>query len=160
MKQKEIAMYMDWALRTAQLSTANRLKVGSVMVNGNNIAYGYNGTPKGWNNACEKIDETGESKTLDYVIHAEENVLLKCAAEGMPCRGGTLFISHAPCLRCSSRLIQAEIKTVYYKYNYRDPSGIRALLDSGIDVIQLTDLGDSKDELLYCGYEIRQMRLF
>ena len=159
MKTKEILMYMDWASRTAQLSTANRLQVGAVLVNENFIAYGYNGTPRGWNNSCEKYED-GKSVTLDYVIHAEENVILKCANQGIPCKGGTLFITHAPCLRCATRLIQAEIKTVYYKYNYRDPSGIRALLDSSINVFHVEDFGDSNDEILHSGCEVRQMCLF
>ncbi len=54
MKQKFIDLYKDWALRVAQLSYANRLKVGAVIVKDDTvISYGYNGMPAGWDNNCE-----------------------------------------------------------------------------------------------------------
>jgi dCMP deaminase len=55
MKQKFIDLYKDWALRVAQLSYANRLKVGAVIVKDDTvISYGYNGMPAGWDNTCEE----------------------------------------------------------------------------------------------------------
>lgn len=54
MKQKYIDLYMDWALRSAQLSHAKRLQVGAVIVKDDTvISYGYNGMPAGWDNNCE-----------------------------------------------------------------------------------------------------------
>lgn len=57
MKQKFVDYYMRIAEETAKLSTAVRLKVGSVIVRDNKIlATGYNGTPTGWDNNCENIE--------------------------------------------------------------------------------------------------------
>jgi dCMP deaminase len=54
MKQKYIDMYMDWALRAADLSHALRLQVGAVIVKEDRvISMGYNGMPAGWDNNCE-----------------------------------------------------------------------------------------------------------
>lgn len=54
MKQKWLDAYMDTAERFAQLSSAQRLKVGSVIVKDHRIiSIGYNGTPAGWDNVCE-----------------------------------------------------------------------------------------------------------
>ncbi len=54
MKQKFINLYMDWAKRTAELSHAQRLHVGAVIVKDDTvISYGYNGMPAGWDNNCE-----------------------------------------------------------------------------------------------------------
>lgn len=54
MKQKWVDAYMDVAERFAQLSSAVRLKVGSVIVKDHRIvSIGYNGTPAGWDNDCE-----------------------------------------------------------------------------------------------------------
>lgn len=45
---------MSCAKTFAQLSSAVRLKVGCVIVKDDSIiAYGYNGTPTGWDNNCE-----------------------------------------------------------------------------------------------------------
>ncbi len=54
MKQKYIDLYMDWARRAAELSHAQRLHVGAVIVKDDIvISYGYNGMPAGWDNNCE-----------------------------------------------------------------------------------------------------------
>ena len=48
---------MKVAELTSTLSYAKRLKVGSVIVKGNNIlATGYNGMPSGWDNNCESFE--------------------------------------------------------------------------------------------------------
>ena len=47
-------MYMDWAVRAADLSHARRLQVGAVIVKEDRvISMGYNGMPAGWDNDCE-----------------------------------------------------------------------------------------------------------
>jgi len=54
MKEKFKQLYMDWAVRVAQLSHARRLQVGAVIVKDDSvISYGYNGMPAGWDNNCE-----------------------------------------------------------------------------------------------------------
>lgn len=54
MKQKWVDAYMDVAERFAQLSSAEKLKVGAVVVKDHRIiSIGYNGTPAGWDNVCE-----------------------------------------------------------------------------------------------------------
>lgn len=61
MKQKFINLYMDWAQRVAELSHAQRLHVGAVIVKDDSvISYGYNGMPAGWDNTCEdKVWDSG-----------------------------------------------------------------------------------------------------
>lgn len=54
MRKKYIDFYMDVARRTAQLSYAKKLKVGSIIVKDDSIiSYGYNGTPPKWDNVAE-----------------------------------------------------------------------------------------------------------
>ena len=67
MKQKYKDLYMDWALRSAQLSHAVRLQVGAVIVKDDSvISYGYNGMPAGWDNHCEdKVWDSGAGGWLD-----------------------------------------------------------------------------------------------
>ena len=64
---KFITYYMKMAELTAELSSAIRLKVGTVVVRGNQIlATGYNGTPSGWDNECEdKVWDKGAGGWLD-----------------------------------------------------------------------------------------------
>lgn len=53
MKKKYIQTYMDIAERWATESSAIKLKVGAVIVSGDVMVVGYNGTPEDWDNTCE-----------------------------------------------------------------------------------------------------------
>jgi dCMP deaminase len=156
MKQKWIKAFMDTAARFADLSSAVRLKVGSVVVKDNRIiSIGYNGTPAGWDNTCEdKIycDDGDWSeqllpkeanqwmnyklKTKDEVIHAEANAIAKLARDGESGIGATLFATHAPCVQCAKLIYGAGISKVYYRNSYRDTSGVDFLKKCGIEVLQ------------------------
>jgi dCMP deaminase len=135
MKDKFIDFYMKIAESTAQLSSAVRLKVGSVIVKGNSIiSYGYNGTPSGWDNSCEYLLPDGTLKTKPEVLHSEANAILKVARSTESSEGATLFCTHAPCMDCAKLIYQAGISTVYYRNQYRSTDGIEFLRDSGVDV--------------------------
>tara|TARA_B110000503_G_scaffold68541_1_gene106987 strand:- start:4768 stop:5295 length:528 start_codon:yes stop_codon:yes gene_type:complete len=66
MKEKFVKLYMDWAGRTAELSHAERLQVGAVIVKDDTvISYGYNGMPAGWDNNCENVEWCSAGGWLD-----------------------------------------------------------------------------------------------
>jgi dCMP deaminase len=131
---------MDIAERISQMSRAKRLQVGSVIVKENTIlSYGWNGMPAGWPNTCEVIQEDGSLKTKPEVLHSEMNALMKVAQSTESSSGATLFCTHAPCIDCAKAIFQAGITTVYYKEAYRDESGLRFLIQGGINVIQHSD---------------------
>ncbi len=139
MKQKWIEAFMDTAERFAQLSSAKRLQVGSVVVKDNRIiSIGYNGMPSGWTNDCENIvqhsDDTVSLVTKDEVIHAEANAILKLARDGESGNGSSLFCTHAPCIHCAKLIHGAGIKKVYYRDTYRDSLGLDFLANCGIDI--------------------------
>lgn len=140
MKQKWIDAFMDTAERFSQLSSAVRLKVGSVVVKDNRIiSIGYNGMPAGWTNVCEDIVEVHEdggvvTKTKDEVIHAEANAILKLARDGESGNGASLFCTHAPCINCAKLIYGAGISKVYYRDTYKDTKGIDFLNNCNIEV--------------------------
>ena len=133
MKKKWVDAFMDTAERFAQLSSAKRLQVGSVVVKDNRIiSIGYNGMPAGWTNVCEEVIEIHEdggvvTKTKDEVIHAEANAISKLARDGESGNGADLFCTHAPCVHCAKLIYGAGIKKVYYRDAYRDTIGIEFL---------------------------------
>jgi len=141
MKQKWINAYMDTAERFAQLSSAERLKVGAVVVKDHRIiSIGYNGTPSGWDNACENVvqlsDDTVTTKTKDEVIHAEANAILKLAKSNEGGDGAVLFCTHAPCVECAKLIYGSGINKVYYRNQYRDSSGLDFLNKCAVEVEQ------------------------
>ena len=136
---------MDWARRTSQLSHAQRLKVGAVVVKDDTvISYGYNGMPAGWDNNCE-YEELGSYGGLPIphlvtrpeVLHAESNAIAKLARGHNSGQDATIFITHSPCLECAKLIYQAGIISVYYEHAYRDQQGINFLLRSGVTVEQI-----------------------
>ncbi len=142
MKKKWIDAFMDTAERFSQLSSAERLKVGAVVVQDNRIiSIGYNGTPSGWDNVCEVevAPAFGEvlpavTKTKDEVIHAEANAILKLARDGERGNGADLFCTHAPCIQCAKLIYGAGVKKVYYRHTYRDEIGLDFLKNCNIEI--------------------------
>ena len=161
MKEKFIEYYMNVAFLTANLSTAKKLKVGAVLVKNNNIiGFSYNGTPRGWDNNCERKeymdcdaggwldideivnkwpfqDEQGRRYKLitkPEVSHAEENLILKLSRSAESSDSSVMFVTHNPCYICSRMIYGAGIAEVYYANDYRESSGIDFLKKCGIKV--------------------------
>ena len=116
----------------SETSVAERLKVGCVIVrDGQPISLGINGTPTGWyTNECE--DSNGE--TSWFTKHAEVQALNKLRKSTESSIGADLFVTHSPCKMCCLDIIDAGIKRVVYKNDYRDLSGIEILKQHGIIV--------------------------
>ena len=139
-----ISFYMDVCDRIAAMSVAERLQVGSLIVKDDNIlAFGWNGTPRGWDNACEEVVPPNEwvefeqLKTKPEVIHAESNAISKLARGTESGLGATMFVTHAPCIDCAKLVYQSGIATVYYKNDYRSTQGLEFLTKSKVDVIKV-----------------------
>ena len=95
--------YMRMAMEWAKLSHCQRKQVGSLIVKDRMIiSDGYNGTPTGFENACE--DE--EHYTKWYVLHAEANAIMKVASSTQSCAGATLYL---PC-RLAKNVANLSIK--------------------------------------------------
>jgi dCMP deaminase len=119
-KQKKLdEVYINIAKQVSTLSHCVRSKVGAVLVKeGNVISFGYNGTPSGMDNCCER-----DNVTLPHVIHAEVNCILKAAKTGTSVDGATLYLTLSPCLDCSKLILQAGVKRVVYLETYRNLEG-------------------------------------
>lgn len=122
----------------AQLSKAERLKVGALLVSPDftrPLIAGYNGTPSGYSNICEK-----DNKTLPEVIHAEANVIAAAAKNGISTNYCVLYCTHAPCIECAKLIIQSGIKTVIYETEYRSTLGLELLNSMKVKVLSLSDV--------------------
>lgn len=127
-------LYMDIAERVSAMSFAARLQVGCVVVKeGNIISFSWNGTAPGRPNCCE--DEN--NKTLDEVLHAEENAILKLAKSNESAKDACVYITHAPCIKCARMLYVAGVSSVYFKEYYRDTCGLDYLNSVGIKTQQV-----------------------
>jgi dCMP deaminase len=145
MKPKFIQAYMKTAFTFSELSTAEKMKVGSIVVKDNRIiSIGYNGTPSGWSNDCEDRivnPDTGEVelKTKPEVAHSESNAILKLARSHESALDASLFITHSPCINCAKMIYQAGISEVYYSIEYKSTDGIEFLKKCNIPVHQVKE---------------------
>ena len=127
----------------AELSTAERLQVGGVIVKDNTIiGIGYNGMPSGWDNVCETVkfkDFTGTvlMKSKPEVLHAETNAIAKVSRSSNSTDNADLFVTHAPCLECAKLIYQSGIKSVFYRDTYRSEEGIKFLQKCNVEVKQI-----------------------
>jgi dCMP deaminase len=151
MKQKFIDAFMKTAEVFAELSSAQRLHVGAIVVKDDRIiSIGYNGMPSGWDNNCEKVVDVSpddprynynhfnkELKTRSEVLHAETNAIAKLAKSTESGDGATMFITHAPCMDCAKLIYQSGITSIYYRNSYRDESGLNFLKTAKLDVNQV-----------------------
>jgi dCMP deaminase len=138
--------YMKTAETFGSLSSAERLKVGAIVVKDNRIiSIGYNGTPSGWDNCCEYvvIDDISDRmpkktlKTKPEVIHAESNCISKLAGSNESGKDATMYVTHAPCIECAKQIYGAGIKTIYYRHLYRSKDGLDFLIKCGLEVKQI-----------------------
>lgn len=166
MKEKLVKAYMEAAHTFAKCSHGVRLKVGAVIVNDDNLVFGYNGTPSGWDNVCEEreymdpeaggwlspeeIEERWPYKDEDAgryyrlkskpeVLHAESNAIAKLAKSPINGKGASLFCTHSPCIDCAKLIHQAGITEVYYQTQYRSCDGIEFLQKANIKVTKIGD---------------------
>lgn len=124
---------MNIAFEIANMSYANRLKVGAILVKDNSIiSYGYNGMPYGFDNSCETNNITNPE-----VLHAESNAVAKICKSTQSSDGSTLYVTTSPCFECAKLIIQAGIKNVYYKTMYRNENGIELLKKAKINVYEI-----------------------
>ena len=141
MKRKYIDYYMKIAEETAKLSSARRLKVGTVIVKNNQtISTGYNGTFPGFDNNCEIENPDGSLTTSPYVFHSEANAIYKLAKSTESAEGSAMFTTHACCLPCSMAIAASGIKEFYYKNDYRDPVGLDFLRLADVRVFKCEEV--------------------
>ncbi|CCK81529.1 CMP/dCMP deaminase zinc-binding [Desulfobacula toluolica Tol2] len=110
-------------------STCIRRKVGAVLVKEKRIlCSGYNGAPAGVPHCSEtgclreqlKVP-SGEKHELCRGVHAEQNAIIQAAYHGVQVKGAVLYCTNQPCSICAKMIVNAGIKTVYYKDGYDDP---------------------------------------
>jgi dCMP deaminase len=120
MKAKYIRAHLEVARIYGGLSSAERLKVGCIIVKDDRIiSIGYNGMPSGGSNVCEE-----NNVTKPEVLHAEANAITKLARSTESGEGSYMFCNFAPCVDCAKLILQSGIKEFHYDHRYKDSDGL------------------------------------
>lgn len=115
--------WQDYFMANAELiskrSTCDRAFVGAVLVKDKRIiATGYNGGVSDTDN-CNDVGHYMQDGHCIRTVHAEINALVQCAKEGISTKDTEIYVTHFPCINCTKALLQAGIKKITYKSNYR-----------------------------------------
>ena len=144
--------FMLLAKLAAIRSTCLSRSVGAVIVVDKQvIATGYNGSVPGAphcldEGVCYKRSRGAGSGNylMSRAVHAEANAIGMAARRGISVKGGTMYITLAPCAACVKLLASAGIKQVIYERAYDTEEGevsedwLRALDIARISHRQLT----------------------
>ncbi|MBF0100739.1 MAG: cytidine/deoxycytidylate deaminase family protein [Desulfobacterales bacterium] len=140
--------FMNITDQVARRSTCLRRAVGAIIVKDRRIlTTGYNGAPSGLTHCAIRgcMRETlnvpsGQRHELCWGIHAEQNAIIQAAFHGVSIQGSELFCTNLPCSICAKMIINAGIRTIYYRFHYHDELSADILNEACIQLIQVQQI--------------------
>ena len=132
--------FVEIARQVATRSTCLRRQVGAVIVKDKRIlTTGYNGAPRGLAHCdvvgClrEKLNiPSGERQEICRGLHAEQNAIIQAALHGVSTEGGTIYVTHKPCITSAKMFINSGIVRVVCANPYPDELARNILDEAGI----------------------------
>ncbi|MCL2679501.1 MAG: cytidine/deoxycytidylate deaminase family protein [Dehalococcoidia bacterium] len=137
--------FLKVAAVVAERSTCLRRHVGAVAVKDKHIlSTGYNGAPSGLRDClalgCLRDElkiPSGTRHEICRAVHAEQNVIIQAAQQGVSLEGATVYCTHTPCVLCAKMLTNARIRRYVSYGTYADDSFRQMFRDAGIEFEQL-----------------------
>jgi dCMP deaminase len=120
-------LFLAMAFLVSTRSSCTRRNVGCIITdeNGEKIAMGYNGGPKGGRNTCARAEASACG-----CIHAEVNAVIKTTFDGPK----TAYVTISPCELCALALVNAGVTRVVVGNVYRDEVGLDLMREVGVAV--------------------------
>ena len=134
--------FMQIAQQVATRSTCLRRHVGAVVVREKRIlTTGYNGPPRGVPH-CDVVGclreqmgiPSGQRQEICRGLHAEQNAIIQAALHGVSTEGGTVYITHQPCITCAKMIINAGIVRAVSASTYPDELARDMLRDAQVEL--------------------------
>lgn len=76
-------------------------------------------------------------KTHEHVLHAETNLASKVMQSQIDSTDSTVYVTHSCCIDCAKIMYQSGVTRLVYKHNYKSNTGIKYLIDAGVEVVQI-----------------------
>ena len=138
--------FCEIARQVATRSTCLRRHVGAVVVRDKRIlSTGYNGAPRGLAH-CDKVGclreqlgiPSGQRQEICRGLHAEQNAFLQAALHGVSVQGGTIYVTHQPCITCAKMIINSGIVRVVCVNSYPDELA-QEMLEEAEVILEILD---------------------
>lgn len=123
--------FISVAKLISERSVSNKLQVGCVITKDNRIlSSGYNGYISGVED--QVIIKDGH----EIFIHSECNAICDAAKRGTNIDGGTIYITHYPCLNCTTMIIASGIKKIVYYDDYKNDEIAKNMLNTANIIVE------------------------
>ena len=88
---------------------------------------------------CHREHHNLKGKELEKVctIHAENNLIAKCANYGIASKDMVLFLTNSPCYICAKSIVIAGIKLIYYLSEHTDKIALEFLVKNNVKLVKL-----------------------
>jgi len=152
----DLSYYMNIARAVNNKQKCLKRNVGAVLVREDRVLLtGYNGTATGVTNCteggcprCGHPDRyrAGEHYDRCICIHAEMNMFLTAAKNGISVGDSTVFSTLQPCLSCLNAIVQVGVKKVYFFEKTSIPHDCQNQYQNlALHLNQFTQLGGTKN---------------
>ena len=133
---------MEIARQVATRSTCLRRHVGALIIRDKRIlSTGYNGPPRGVEHCdvagClrEQLQiPSGQRQEICRGLHAEQNAIIQAALHGVSIEGGTIYVTHQPCITCAKMIINSGIVRVICANAYPDELARKMLDEASVEL--------------------------
>ncbi len=157
-QKKWLNYFKNVLIQTSKLSTCASKQVGCILVKDNRIlAISYNGVlPK--QEHCntvfnsEQINNNKQKRQQHHKwshynqIHAQQNLLMYCAKNGIITNDTEMYITLTPCIDCAKLIASSGIKKVFYLNQYDKQNGLCILNKSGIEFYNINQYLNKSEE--------------
>lgn len=102
----------------AAMSDDQHTQLGAVLVDPethNVVVWGYNHIPDGLSKTPDRLERPAK---YDYIEHAERDVVMRAARQGVSTEGKTMYMLLIPCVNCARAIIGSGIKEIVVDYEY------------------------------------------
>jgi len=145
----------DWNLKMMELadyvagwSKDRSTVVGAVIVRGKDpISTGVNGFPSGCDD--DKPERHERPLKYDWVLHAEENAIIKAAKYGHATAGADMYVNWFPCSKCAGMIVNAGIKRIFCD---KEPDFDNVTFGAGFR-LAIEKLTEGGVEIIYMNYD-------
>ena len=77
---------------------------------------------------------SGERQEICRGLHAEQNAIIQAALHGVSVQGGTIYVTHQPCITCAKMIINSGIGRVVCANTYPDELARDMLDEAGVQL--------------------------
>lgn len=120
-------------------------QIGSVVVRDNKVLFrSYNkhlpseDVVYATGNPRDNFD-AGEHPEIYLTVHSEASAITQAARSGVSLEGADIYVTTFPCANCARLLVEAGIKTVYYRDGYSMLDAEDVLKEAGVSIVLVQD---------------------